>query len=409
MPIKGFRIFGKSTQVKTNGYQLFDYTSIKSITNNGVTITNNGDGSFTASGSFDVDDEYISTYTTIKHDQLKSFIKPGNIVMKVNKQTNPYFNATFYDVSNNSIVMELDSLYHTIATGVITQDILDKPSIELRLGLFGTPKKEVTAFTEKVMLYQDGDGTWEPYSGGKLSPSPEWIQEIKNVGDKGDITVTIEDDIEPQSLTLTTPNGLPGIKVGSGGNYTDSTGQQWICDEVDYGCGKYVQRIGTNNLKDMIWSDYWDTLPDYHKEGTFLVFTEYFNDKINDPLSYENYLHTNFIRLKNDILKNAEIGMQARQGGGFNIAFRVPINVAENIEQWTKWLNQNDTVFMYILKNPIERDLSPEEIAAYKALHTNYPTTTVLNDENADMELTYTVDTKSYVDTKIAEVSKAII
>lgn len=214
---------------------------------------------------------------------------------------------------------------------------------------------------------------------------------------------------KPQSLTLTTPNGLPGIKVGSGGNYTDSTGQQWICDEVDYGCGKYVQRIGTNNLKDMIWSDYWDTLPDYHKEGTFLVFTEYFNDKISDPLSYENYLHTNFIRLKNDILKNAEIGMQARQGDGFNIAFRVPINVAENIEQWTKWLNQNDTVFMYILKSPIERDLSPKEIAAYKALHTNYPTTTVLNDENADMELTYTVDTQCYVDTKIAEIGKVIL
>lgn len=74
-----------------------------------------------------------------------------------------------------------------------------------------------------------------------------------------------------------------------------------------------------------------------------------------------------------------------------------------------KKINQNDTVFMYILKSPIEQDLSPEEIAAYKALHTNYPTTTVLNDENTDMELTYTVDTQSYVDKKIAEISKAIL
>lgn len=407
LPIKGFRIFGKSTQVKTNGYQLFDYTSIKSITNNGVTITNNGDGSFTASGSFDVDDEYISTYTTIKHDQLKSFIKPGNIAMKVNKQTNPYFNATFYDVSNNSIVMELDSLYHTIATGVITQDILDKPSIELRLGLFGTPKKEATAFTEKVMLYQDGDGIWEPYSGGKLSPSPEWTQEIKNVGDKGNITVTIEDDTEPQSLTISTPNGLPGIKVDSDGNYTDSTGQQWICDEIDLGRGKYVQRIGTSNLRNLEWKDNWNKIPDYHKDGTFLIFTEYFNDKAAFP-NYLSCLHTNFIETEY-ILGTEKIGMQAGRGNGFNIAFRVPINVAENTEQWIEWLNKNDTVFMYILKSPIERDLSPKEIAAYKALHTNYPTTTVLNGENADMELTYTVDTQSYVDTKIAEIGKAIL
>lgn len=329
--------------------------------------------------------------------------------MKVNKQTNPYFNATLIDRRNGSIVLEVENAYRTIATEVITQDMLDNPAIVLRCGLFGNPKKEVTAFTEKVMLYQDGDGTWEPYSGGKSSPSSEWKQEIKNVGDKGDITVTIEGDTEPQSLTLSAPNGLPGIPVDSDGNYIDETGQQWICDEIDLGRGKYVQRIGTNNLKDVIWSDRWDTIPDYHKEGTFLVFTEYFNDKINDPLSYENYLHTNFIRLKNDILKNAEIGMQAGQGTGFNVAFRVPINVAENIEQWIEWLNQNDTVFMYILKSPIEQDLTPEEIAAYKALHTNYPTTTVLNDENADMELTYTVDTQSYVDTKIAEISKAIL
>lgn len=408
LPIKGFKIFGKSTQVKTNGYQLFDYTSIKSITDNGVIITNNGDGSFTVSGSFDAD-KYVSTYIEIEHDQLKNFLRPGEITMKVNKRTNPYFNATLIDRRNNSIVIEVENAYRTIATEVITQDMLDNPAIVLRCGLFGTPEKEVTAFTEKVMLYQDGDGTWEPYSGGKSSPSSEWKQEIKNVGDKGDITVTIEGDTEPQSLTLSAPNGLPGIPVDSDSNYTDKDGQQWICDEIDLERGKYVQRIGTNNLKDVIWSDRWDTIPDYHKEGTFLVFTEYFNDKINDPLSYENYLHTNFIRLKNDILKNAEIGMQAGQGTGFNVAFRVPINVAENIEQWIEWLNQNDTVFMYILKSPIEQDLSPEEIAAYKALHTNYPTTTVLNDENTDMELTYTVDTQSYVDTKIAEISKAIL
>lgn len=43
-------------------------------------------------------------------------------------------------------------------------------------------------------------------------------------------------DYEPyreQLLTLPTPNGLPGIPVTSGGSYTDSTGRQWVCDEVD--------------------------------------------------------------------------------------------------------------------------------------------------------------------------------
>ena len=46
-----------------------------------------------------------------------------------------------------------------------------------------------------------------------------------------------------QLLTLPTPNGLPGIPVTSGGNYTDQNGQQWVCDEVDLERGMKVQRI----------------------------------------------------------------------------------------------------------------------------------------------------------------------
>ena len=46
-----------------------------------------------------------------------------------------------------------------------------------------------------------------------------------------------------QLLTLLTPNGLPGITVTSGGNYTDQNGQQWVCDEVDLERGVKVQRV----------------------------------------------------------------------------------------------------------------------------------------------------------------------
>lgn len=56
------------------------------------------------------------------------------------------------------------------------------------------------------------------------------------------------DTYEPmQTLTYPTPNGLPGIPVESGGNYTDADGQQWICDEVDFASGKKIQRVGVIN------------------------------------------------------------------------------------------------------------------------------------------------------------------
>ncbi len=55
--------------------------------------------------------------------------------------------------------------------------------------------------------------------------------------------ITTYSPYREQLLTLPTPNGLPGIPVSSGGNYTDPQGQQWVCDEVDLERGVKVQRV----------------------------------------------------------------------------------------------------------------------------------------------------------------------
>lgn len=56
-------------------------------------------------------------------------------------------------------------------------------------------------------------------------------------------TATAYSPYREQLLALSTPNGLPGIPVTSGGNYTDQTGQQWVCDEIDLERGVMVQRV----------------------------------------------------------------------------------------------------------------------------------------------------------------------
>lgn len=56
-------------------------------------------------------------------------------------------------------------------------------------------------------------------------------------------TATSYSPYREQLLTLPTPNGLPGVPVTSGGNYTDPSGQQWVCDEVDLERGVRVQRV----------------------------------------------------------------------------------------------------------------------------------------------------------------------
>ena len=76
------------------------------------------------------------------------------------------------------------------------------------------------------------------------TPSPDNPAPIVSAGDGGTITVTIGDGADEQkTIILQTPNGLPGIPVTSGGNYTDPQGRQWMCDEVDLERGVRVQRV----------------------------------------------------------------------------------------------------------------------------------------------------------------------
>ena len=82
------------------------------------------------------------------------------------------------------------------------------------------------------------------------TPSPDNPVPIVSAGDSGTITVTIGDGAdERQTITLQTPNGLPGIPVTSGGNYTDENGQQWVCDEVDLERGVKVQRVDKTSFE----------------------------------------------------------------------------------------------------------------------------------------------------------------
>lgn len=83
---------------------------------------------------------------------------------------------------------------------------------------------------------------------------------------------------------------------------------------------------------------------------------------------------------------------------------------SEQLKQWLseKYEAGTPLVIQYILAEPIETDLTPEEIAAYAALHTNYPTTVITNDTGAHMAVSYVADTKAYIDTKFQELQTAL-
>lgn len=186
--------------------------------------------------------------------------------------------------------------------------------------------------------------------------------------------------VEPQSLTLATPNGLPGIPVTKDGNYTDQNGQQWICDEIDLGRGKYVQRVGK-----------------YVFDGT---------ESMND-----SWLPTIVVNMRSDGLARLRIdGGLLSNYGGVTFSNNTGKSFSFNSAKWgvsngselkellkTKSDSGSPVIVQYVLVTPIERDLTPEELAAYEALHTNYPTTVITNDAGAHMEASYVADTGTYI------------
>lgn len=191
-------------------------------------------------------------------------------------------------------------------------------------------------------------------------------------------------DYEPyreQRLTLPTPNGLPGIPVTSGGNYTDSTGQQWVCDEVDLERGVKRQRVKT-----LVFSD----ASVFAREPTSNGYR--FNTNAND------------LRIADVTTADSSAFCSAlalgRPGGTWNIPNVFTINGRlyvrfENITtlgELQQYLQQTPMTLTAILAIPIETPLTPAEIAAYKALTAYGPDTVVQAGDGVGVKLDYQRD-----------------
>lgn len=84
-----------------------------------------------------------------------------------------------------------------------------------------------------------------------------------------------------------------------------------------------------------------------------------------------------------------------------------PDNISDK-NSMKQWLIDNKVKILFQLEEPIVNELSSEEVQKILALHTNKPNTTIWNDQDAEMQVTYVADTKKYIDDKFEELSEAI-
>ena len=167
---------GKTVQQTTNGYQLFDASKLATKSQGGATLTNNGDGSFTLTGMGNLSEIFNANYYVGNAD----FLKKGLLKLNLNGSMSLLFQIIGLSVKGDQSTENRTFSITNNGTVEITDEIL-RSTVDVIAVFYGGNGSSITSGTVKPMLYQDGDGTWEPYTGGKPAPNPDYPMEIQNV------------------------------------------------------------------------------------------------------------------------------------------------------------------------------------------------------------------------------------
>lgn len=200
--------------------------------------------------------------------------------------------------------------------------------------------------------------------------------------------ITAYSPYREQLLTLPTPNGLPGIPITSGGNYTDPSGQQWVCDEVDLERGVKVQRVKVLDINDTSLRLY-PSSNSYWYVSTFLLDCSLNN---TGTKSYKGVMCQKFpvVSQLDETKYSYPIVAPYGHVDRVELRFRAPEALYATIEDFRQTIV--GTKVYYPLATPVETPLTPAEIAAYKALTAYAPDTVVQASDGAGIKLDYQRD-----------------
>ena len=218
------KIDGAYSQETTNGFQLFDASKLPTKSQGGATVTNNDDGSFTISGSGNLTETFSIVYQ-YSHEETLKLLKVGGIKLDTGNITCPFLE---WQLRYNGKTIALNNFSNEISTNTITQEALDASDCFIRILFFGEKDSAIQTGTVKPMLYQDGDGTFEPFTGGIASPNPEYPQEPKFVGDYNEGTQKYDIDFMTSGKNLFNINGNVNVNGYNGSQVNLNTVEDGI-------------------------------------------------------------------------------------------------------------------------------------------------------------------------------------
>lgn len=198
---------------------------------------------------------------------------------------------------------------------------------------------------------------------------------------------TVATEYEPykpaQTLIIPTPNGLPGVPTIDNGNYTDASGQQWLCDEVDLKRGVYVQNVAFAEFGKGITS-----LTKNSGVSSKNIVAAYFFSIPRKRAKTRHTIMSNCLRFVANVSSSNPAYVISNESQTEAMYVSIPAELYENDDQMLNLLAEKKVKILYATY-PTERPLSTEELEKYRSLRTYSPTTTVINDAGAGMSVGY--------------------
>lgn len=480
---------GRTEQQSTTGAQLFDCNLIPDREINGITFTNNNDGSIRISGT-----STAQAYTA----PIPISLPPGTYYVSDNNGKSDAW--TFYVGTRTSGTDEnwADNRNHAFT-------VTETDSVRAYVSVTSGQTLDVTIYP---MLNSGSEALpYEPYTSGQPSPSPDYPQEIINSGKYNEETQKWEyevsvgganlfdiDDNKPDSIEPTILRFKSHLKEGM--TYTvSSNGTTPINFKIsDYRDGydsiafysltepktfimtrnehipedkeqfifiwliKDGSKIEVNDIsmiKDLniiitpgstatpyepyrtpqtvlLQSDRpltkWDRLEKRDGQWGWVYKSRI---EVFDGSEDEGWIRSNQISISPDLymIKSktyADVKLQGenyvdtytesknqnmkqdKRFYGRNSCFgegRLAIRNDDysDIAEWKAHLNEHPITWVVKTETETFVPLTDPEQSALNALHTNYPTTVLMNDQGCEMSLEYVADTKNYIDQKIQE------
>lgn len=378
-PFKRFSILGNSHQDSTTGKQLFKLTDnyLHAYFYHGE---NKEIVPYFSNAVVYLPCEPNTTYTIHGRKNINNDMTRKNRVGLTSEL--PAFNVKITKTAETTLDKPL-----TITTEEDTKYLVIMAITDGEIGQLNFDKVLENNTSKLMVEVGDKASPYEPYTGGKPSPSPDYLQEIKSVGKWNDEKQKYEVDVKvtnaeqnwskEQVLTLTSDRPLTKWDrlVEQGGEIG------WLY------AGVVIDRFDGQSNKISI----------ANKQGNVQNFSIRFenvaNGNGNSDIFVDKYRAVQLSYTK------AEYGICCNWNDGVKY-FSAPNENVATVDEFKAWLIENPLKIAYETTNPEFVPLPQSEQDAVRNLKTYYPTTVIMvdgGDVDAGIEVEYAVKNKEKI------------